>query len=84
VGPGAGLDESRKCRPHRNSIPGPSSPKRVAIPVELSRPTTTTAAATTTISIIIIIYNNKTSTKYTKLSETNIQTHVRVTAGYEV
>ena len=29
----------RKISPHRDSIPGPSSPSRVAIPTELSRPT---------------------------------------------
>jgi hypothetical protein len=28
VGPSAGLDECGKSRPHRNSIPGPSSPSR--------------------------------------------------------
>jgi hypothetical protein len=38
VGPSAGLDE-RKISPHRDSIPGPSSPQSVAIPTELSRPT---------------------------------------------
>jgi hypothetical protein len=32
VGPWAGLDRGGKSRPHRNSIPGPSSPQRVAIP----------------------------------------------------
>jgi hypothetical protein len=38
VGPGAGLAECGKTRPHRDSIPGPSSPWQVAIPTELSRP----------------------------------------------
>jgi hypothetical protein len=38
VGPRAGLDGCRKSRPHRDSIRGPSSPQRVAIPTELSRP----------------------------------------------
>ena len=38
VGPRAGLDGYEKSRPHRDSIPGPSSPYRVAIPNELSRP----------------------------------------------
>jgi len=37
VGPRAGLDGCGKSRPHRDSIPGPSSPKRVAIPTELSQ-----------------------------------------------
>ena len=31
VGPRAGLDGSGKSRPHRDSIPGPSNPYRVAI-----------------------------------------------------
>ena len=39
VGPSAGLDGGGKSRPHRDSIPGMSSPQRVAIPTELSRPT---------------------------------------------
>ena len=34
----AGLDECGKFRPHRDSIPGPSSQLRVAIPTELSGP----------------------------------------------
>ena len=38
VGPRAGLDGGGKSRPHRDSIPGPSSPQGVAIPTELSRP----------------------------------------------
>ena len=38
VGPRAGLDGCGKSRPHRDSIPGPSSPWRVAIPTVLSRP----------------------------------------------
>jgi hypothetical protein len=32
VGLGAGLDRCGKSRPHRDSIPGPFSPYRVAIP----------------------------------------------------
>ena len=36
MGPRAGLDGCGKCRLHRDSIPGPSSPLRVAIPTELS------------------------------------------------
>jgi hypothetical protein len=39
VGPRAGLDGGGKPLPHRDSIPGPSSPFPVAIPTELSRPT---------------------------------------------
>jgi len=35
VGPRAGLDKFGKSRPHRDSIPGPSSPYPVAIPTEL-------------------------------------------------
>jgi hypothetical protein len=38
VGPRAGLDRCRKSRPHWDLIPGPSSPQRVAISTELSRP----------------------------------------------
>ena len=39
VGPRTGLDRCGKSRFHRGSIPGPSSPQRVAIPTGLSRPT---------------------------------------------
>ena len=39
VGPTAGLDGCGKSRPHRDSIPGTSSPLQVAIPTEVSRPT---------------------------------------------
>jgi hypothetical protein len=38
VGPSANLDGRGKSRPNRASIPGPSSPWRVAIPTQLSRP----------------------------------------------
>jgi hypothetical protein len=38
VGPRAGLDRCGESRPHRHSIPGPSSPYGVAIPTELSGP----------------------------------------------
>ena len=38
VGPRAGLDRCIKSRPHRDSIPGPSSPWPVAIPTELPGP----------------------------------------------
>ena len=38
MGPRAGLGRCGKFLPHRNSIPGPSSPERVAISTELSRP----------------------------------------------
>jgi hypothetical protein len=37
VGPTTGLDGCGKSRLHRNSIPGPSSPKRVAISTKLPR-----------------------------------------------
>ena len=37
VGPRAGLDDG-KTRPHRDSIPEPSSPQSVAIPTELPGP----------------------------------------------
>ena len=39
MGPRAGLDGYGKFLSHRHSIPGPSSPKRVAVPTALSRPT---------------------------------------------
>ena len=39
VGHRAGLDWCGKSRPRRHSIPGPSSPYRVATQTELSRPT---------------------------------------------
>ena len=38
VGPAAGLEGCGKSRPHRNSISGPSSTWRVAIPTELFYP----------------------------------------------
>ena len=38
VGPRAGLEGCGKSRPHQDSIPGPSSRWRVAIPTALSRP----------------------------------------------
>ena len=38
VGPRTGLDGCGKSRPHRDSIPGSSSPQRFAIPTELPRP----------------------------------------------
>jgi hypothetical protein len=38
VGPKAGLDVCEKFRPHRDLIPGPSSPQSVAIPTELPSP----------------------------------------------
>ena len=38
VGPRAGLDRCGKSRPHRDSIPGPSSPWPVAVPTELPDP----------------------------------------------
>jgi len=40
VGSKAGLDTCGKSRPHRDSIPGPSSPWRAAVPTELLRTTT--------------------------------------------
>ena len=38
MGPRAGLDRCGKSRPHRDSIPGPSSPYSVAVPTELPGP----------------------------------------------
>ena len=38
MGPGAGVDRCGKSRPHRDSIPGLSSPEPVAIPTELPGP----------------------------------------------
>ena len=39
MGPRAGLDGCGKSHPRRNSIPGPSTSRRVTVPTELSRPT---------------------------------------------
>jgi hypothetical protein len=39
IGPRFGLYGCGKSRQHRVSIPGPSSPLRIALPPELSRPT---------------------------------------------
>jgi hypothetical protein len=44
VGLRAGLNGCGKSRRHRDSIPGPPSPLRVAIPTELSGPTTAFSA----------------------------------------
>jgi len=41
VVPMAGLNGCRKSHPHRDSIPWPSSPQKVAILTKLSRPTFT-------------------------------------------
>jgi hypothetical protein len=38
MGPRAGLDRYGKSRPHRDSIPGPSTPYPFAIPTELPGP----------------------------------------------
>ena len=38
VGPRVALEGRGKSCPHRDSIPGPSSPYRVAVPTTLSRP----------------------------------------------
>jgi len=35
--PRAGVDQCRKSRPQQDSIPGPSSPQRVAMAIELFR-----------------------------------------------
>jgi hypothetical protein len=40
VGPRAGMDRCEKPRPHRDSIPGPSSSRPVTIPTELPGPKT--------------------------------------------
>jgi hypothetical protein len=42
VGPRAGLDGCGKSHSHRDSISGPSSSWRIAIPITLSRPSTYT------------------------------------------
>ena len=39
VAPRAGIDGCEKSHPHRDSIPGPTSPLLVAIPTELTRST---------------------------------------------
>jgi hypothetical protein len=38
MGPRAGLNVCEKSRPHRDLIPGPSSPQPVAVPTELPGP----------------------------------------------
>ena len=38
MGPSAGLGRCGKCRPHRDSIPGPSGPQPVAILVQTTLP----------------------------------------------
>ena len=43
VGPRAGLKWCGKSRPHRDSIPGSSKPRRFGVPTTLSRPTNTNA-----------------------------------------
>ena len=43
VGPRTGLKWCGKSRPHRDSIPRPFNPGRIAIPTTLSRPTNATA-----------------------------------------
>jgi hypothetical protein len=48
LGPRAGLDGCGKYLPHRDSIPGPSIPYRVAILTELSRTTELKMYATKT------------------------------------
>jgi hypothetical protein len=56
VGPRASLDECRKSRQHhRDSMPGPSSPQRVAIPTELSRPVNLTARDVARESPVIVL-----------------------------
>jgi len=42
----AGVDGCGKYRPHRDSIPGQSSPQKFAVQTELSRPNKCCAAAT--------------------------------------
>ena len=39
MGARAGLKRYGKCRLHRDSIRGPSTPYRIAVPTELSEPT---------------------------------------------
>jgi hypothetical protein len=46
VSPRAGLGRCGKSCSHRESIPGPSSPQRIAIPTELSRPARWTPSCT--------------------------------------
>jgi hypothetical protein len=51
AGPRTGLDGCGKSLPHRDSIPGPPRPQRVAVPTELSRPTH--------VCIYNIVYRNR-------------------------
>jgi hypothetical protein len=48
VGLRPGLDRCGKSRPHRDSIPGPSSPLAVAIPTALTGPWISYVSATNT------------------------------------
>ena len=76
MGTRAGLDGCGKSRPHRDSIPGPSSPYRVAIPTELSRPQQDRNPAENvfwfTLYRISIMHQKGTIQKEEKVSELNI------------
>lgn len=52
MGPRVGLDEYGKPRPRLDTIPGPSSPYRVDVPTELSRP----AFQTQPINLLVIFH----------------------------
>jgi hypothetical protein len=58
VAPRAGLKWCGKSRPHRDSIPGPSNHWRVAIPTELSRPTTTTVLKCDCLIYVLCLQKN--------------------------
>jgi len=56
VGLRAGLDRCGKCRLHWDLIPGPSSPQRVAVATELSRPTESQARIVNNSSKYLLYY----------------------------
>jgi hypothetical protein len=58
VGPRAGLKWCGKSRPHRDLIPGPSNSWRVAIPTELSRPSTTIALKCDCLIYVLCLQKN--------------------------
>ena len=59
VGPRVGLDRCGKTRSHRDTILGPSSPQRVAIPAKLSQPTNTRDGTLIVATIYLQLIQNR-------------------------
>jgi hypothetical protein len=59
VGPRAGLDRYGKSHPHRDSIPGPSSPQPVVIPTTLSKGPRGCPETSVTTNIHSITFQNR-------------------------